>query len=228
MNYKDFVYFDIETAGSYPDLESFKNNDIRGYDLFSRKCERKSENFQDWKSDISYVYTNKSPLMPEFGRIVCVSVAILRDDNMSIRSIMNDDEEKLIIDTHKIFSNISKKTTLGLSGYYIKGFDIPWLNRKFLKYNLEIPRLFKTINIKPWDMNILDLSEAWKNYGSLENVSLDEMLYTLNIKSPKNIMSGKDVHYNYWIKKDVDKIKKYCESDVISCIEASKKITQLL
>ena len=232
MNYKDLVYFDIETAGYYPDLYSLKSNDTRGYDLFMRKLERKSLNFSDWKEDPNDVYLNKTPLMPEFGRVVCVSIATIKEidgaDETKIVSYCDEDEKVIINNVQKVFNNISNKTSLGICGFYIKGFDIPWLNRKFLQYGLQIPKVLKTFNIKPWEMNVVDLADVWKNFGTLENVSLDEMLYTLNVKSPKSVMAGKDVHYNFWINKDLTKIKTYCEADVVSCVDAAKKIIHLL
>jgi 3'-5' exonuclease len=229
MNYEDLVYFDIETAGNYKDLNSLKSNDIRGYELFMRKIERKSENFTDWKlDDINEIYINKAPLMPEFGRVVCVSVATIIKNKLKIVSLCDENEQAIINNAQKIFTSVSNKTILGISGFYIKGFDIPWLNRKFLQYNLEIPKVMQTFNKKPWEMNVVDLSEVWKNFGTLEHVSFDEMLYLLNIPSPKSIITGKDVHYNFWIAKDLEKIKVYCESDVIACIETAKKIIHLI
>jgi hypothetical protein len=227
MNYKELVYFDIETAGMYADLESLKLNDIRGYELFMRKIERKSSQILDWKEDPNDVYLNKSPLIPEFGRIVCVSVSTAVN-SVKMNSYYDEDEEVLINKVHKLFMKISNETSMGLCGFYIKGFDVPWLNRKFLIYGLEIPKILKTFNMKPWEVNMIDLSEVWKSFGTLESVSFDEMLYTLNVESPKSVMAGKDVHYNYWINKDVQKIKTYCEADVISCVRAAKQIAHLL
>lgn len=228
MNYNDLVYFDIETVGNYKDLESLKSNDIRGYELFMRKIERKSSQILDWKIDSNDVYIDKSPLMPEFGKIVCVSMSTIKNGDVRIKSFYGHDEKEIVSNVNNIFTNISNKTLLGVCGYHIKGFDIPWLNRKFLQYNLKIPKVLKTFNVKPWEMNIVDLSELWKNYGTLENVSFDEMLYTLNIKSPKDLMSGKNVHENYWNNNDIEGIKFYCEKDVMSCVETCKKIIELI
>lgn len=229
MNYKDFVYIDIETAGKYPDLITLKENDIRGYELFMRKIERKSSQILDWKEDPNNVYLNKVSLIPEFGRIVCVTMAIVNvDDEIKMVSIAEEDEKILIQKAHKTLTKFSNQSLYGLCGYYIKGFDIPWLNRKMLEYGLQIPKLLKTFSVKPWEMNILDLAEAWKSNGTLESTSFDEMLYVLDIESPKTIIAGKDVHNSFWFEKDIEKIKTYCEADVISCVRAGKKIIDLL
>ena len=229
MDYKDLVYIDIETAGFYPDLSSLKENDIRGYDIFMRKIERKSSQFLDWKENPNDVYINKSSLIPEFGRIVCVSMArISKNDEIKMMSICNEDEEIIVKKTQQSLMNISTNSLLGLSGFYIKGFDIPWLNRKMLAYGYIIPKILKTFSIKPWEMNVVDLAEVWKSSGTLEPVSFDEMLYSLNIDSPKDLMAGKDVHKYFWENKELNKIKCYCEKDVMGCIKAAKKIIHLI
>src|ERR1035437_141666 len=120
MNYKELLYIDIETAGEYPDLETLKENDTRGYDLFMRKLERKGVQFTDWKIDPNEVYLNKTSLMPEFGRIVCVSMAIIKNDEVKMMSVCDENEEIIIKKVQKTLIDISQKTLLGLCGYFIK------------------------------------------------------------------------------------------------------------
>lgn len=222
--YKNLFYFDIETTSYYQSLDTFKNLDERGYDLFMRKIERKSVNFADWKADPAEVYLNKAPLMPEYGRILCVTMAFYKGDEMLLKSIYGDDEEKLVKEVWSIFKKISETTNKGLCGYYIKGFDIPWLARKMMEYGLKIPQVLCTFNVKPWEMNVYDLAEIWKNKGTLENISFDEMLYKLDVTSPKSDISGGDVGKVYWVDGDLERVKVYCENDVIACVDAMKKL----
>jgi len=228
MNYKNLFYFDIETVSKYKDISEFKELDKRGFELFLRKLDRKSDNYKDWKKNPDIVYKEKSPLMPEYGKIVCVSMAYYKDDDLKKISLCGDDEEKIINGVSRAFKNIGDNTTFGLCGYYIKGFDIPWLNRKMIKYDIEIPSLLKTFNIKPWDMNVYDLAEVWRTNGTLESCSFDEMLYEMDIGSPKDDISGRNVNDVYWIDNDINRIKDYCEKDVEATIKAAKKLTGLV
>jgi hypothetical protein len=228
MNYNELLYIDIETAGKYPDLETLKDNDIRGYELFLRKLDRKGVQYTDWKEDPNSVYLSKSSLIPEFGRVVCVSMAIVKDDKVQMISVCDEDEQFIIEKVHKTLMKFSYNTLYSLCGYYIKGFDIPWLNRKFLEYGLQIPKMLQAFNVKPWEMSIVDIADVWKSNGTLESVSFDEMLYTLGIESPKSVIAGKDVHNCFWVDKNLNKIKTYCEADVMSCVKAAKKIMPLL
>jgi len=221
MNYKNLFYFDIETVSKYRNLIEFEKNDNRGYHLFIKKIKRKSFRFEDWKKEFHIVYKEKSSIIPEYGKIVVVTMGYFKNDEFKLKSIYNDNEEILIKEVHKIFTNISNNTTFGLCGYYIKGFDIPWLNKKMLKYGLKLPNNLKMFNIKPWNMNVYDLSDMWTN-GTIEKSSFDEMLYELNIPSPKDNMSGELVNEEYWINDNLIGIKEYCEEDVKSCVSAAK------
>jgi hypothetical protein len=228
MNYKNLLYLDIETVSKYSSIDELKNNDERGYNLFKRKINRKSDKITDWKENESTVYFNKSPLIPEFGKIVCISLSYYRNNEIKTKSIFGHNEEEIIRESQSIFSHFSNKTIFGLCGFYIKGFDIPFINRKILKYNLEIPKLLKTFNVKPWDMNICDLSEIWKSNGNLETTSFDEMLYELELESPKQDICGSEVNKIYWENDDLDRIKNYCECDVKSVMDTTKKISHLI
>jgi hypothetical protein len=97
-----------------------------------------------------------------------------------------------------------------------------------IKYDLKIPSLLRTYNIKPWEMNVVDLSEIWRFNGTLEHMSFDEMLWSLGIKSPKDDIRGEDVNLVYWVDDDLERIKTYCEKDVKYSIEASKKLFHLI
>lgn len=228
MNYGELIYFDIETVGKYPNLETLKSNDVRGYDLFMNKVERRSTSgSSDWTGDPNIIYIKKAGIMPEFGKTVCVSIATATKGNVKIISCYDHDEEKIMKKAQSIFSD-ANKTLYQLCGYYIKGFDIPWMNKKLLSYDLVIPRILKTFDIKPWDMPVFDLSEVWRSIGTLETSSFDDMLYCLNIQSPKYDMCGKEVHTSYWERGELERIKTYCEHDVLSCVEAAKKICHLL
>lgn len=228
MNYKNLFYFDIETTSKYKNLLELEKNDKRGYDLFMRKIKRKSVRFIDWKKDPDIVYKEKAGLIPEFGKIVCVSMSYFKHHNIKTKTICGHNEKEIIKQTYEIFKNINKNTTFGLCGYYIKGFDIPFLNRKMLKYDLDIPQNLKTFNVKPWDMNVYDIAEIWKSNGTLENSSFDEVSYDLNLDSPKNIMSGNDVYKTYWIDENIEQIEKYCENDVKIVIDMAIKIMHLI
>ena len=58
--------------------------------------------------------------------------------------------------------------------------------------------------------------ELWK-FGDYKNyISLKLLAYSLGIPSPKDDISGKDVGRVYWQENDLERIKTYCEKDVLT------------
>jgi uncharacterized protein YprB with RNaseH-like and TPR domain len=230
INYKNLLYIDIETTSKYKDIDDFKNNDERGYNLFLRKIERKKEKNIDWNNEnINEIYISKSPLIPEYGKILCITMGRIHNNELKLKSIYNDDEKEILKEVHYILKNISNNPNIiGMCGFYIKEFDIPWINKKLLKYDLNVPRIIKTFQIKPWESKIYDLSTIWSSNSRIEKTSFDEMLYELGIDSPKDVISGKDVYNIYWEKNNLIQIKEYCEKDVIACNNSMKKIYNLI
>lgn len=224
MFYKNLFYFDIETTGQYKDLESFKENDERGYNLFKNKYDNNPW-MQERSKSIDDAYLEYSPIFSPFGKIVCVSFGYHHDKNpqgFTISSVFNDNEKEIIIYLQDLFNKVSKKHLI-LSGYRIKSFDIPWVVHKFNKYGLEIPKILDVYGKKPWEISAFDLADEWKQQFKYY-VSFDEVAYELDVKSPKDDISGKDVHKTYWEDNDLNRIKTYCEKDVETCMRVAEKM----
>ena len=66
------------------------------------------------------------------------------------------------------------------------------------------------------------MTDDWKGKFAW-SFKFDELAYELNIKSPKDMMDGSQVHEYYWSGR-VEEIKTYCEKDVEVSIEVSKRI----
>jgi uncharacterized protein YprB with RNaseH-like and TPR domain len=221
--YTDLFYFDIETTTKYKDLETLKEKDKRGYEIFVKKCKV----FKDeWVEPLEELYTMKAPLMSEHGMIVCISYGIFKNDVLQIGSFLNRDgnEEKLMNDTKKLFDSLGSRKRI--CGYNIKNFDIPWITRKMYKYGLDIPNNINTFDKKPWETWNLDIFDVWKSSGKIQRVnsSMDEVAYELGVPSSKEKMDGSEVYEYYWIKKDYKSIMEYCEEDVTTLVNITKKM----
>lgn len=212
----NLLYFDIETAGKYKDFQTFKRIDPRGADLFEKKVIK--HHWLNEKSIVFYksideAYLNKAALYSEFNIIVCITYGYedLRD-GFRVKTLIGE-EDQIIKDSNKIWSNFIKikKSYLGC-GYNIKRFDLPLLNIKHYQHNIPIPKILEVKDKKPWEIQHIDIFEKW-NHGFNSFVSLDEVCYALGIESPRDIMSGSDVHNEYY-NGNINKIVKYCEGDV--------------
>lgn len=223
------LFLDIETVGVEKDWDSLKKN--------NEPLSFQFENYFDWfqkrfpedaDKPISEMFVNKSALVPEFNRIVCVSVAFInKKGEVKIESHNDVDEKKLLLDVQKILHKVGE---LGfyLCGHNVKGFDIPVLAKRMIINGILPPKILPGHDTKPWEIKALDTKEVWQygGYGSI--ASLELMCVCLGVPSPKTMeVTGNKVHDAFWTKKDYEGIKNYCEADVLSLINVIKKLNQL-
>lgn len=225
MTKDNLFYFDIETVGEYKDLNTFRENDKRGYDLYLKRY-KKSNWMRDGEVTLEEAYLNNAPIVSTYGKIVCVSFGYFHTKNengYSVSSIYNDDEYILMKHVQDLFMKVSQKG-LFLSGYNINIFDIPWLVHKLNKYKLNIPPILRIYGKKPWEIKSFDLFNEWKSTFNRNYTSFDEVCYELDVPSPKDTIDGSQVHGTYWEKNDLNGIVTYCEKDVYSSMLVAEKM----
>jgi predicted PolB exonuclease-like 3'-5' exonuclease len=223
------LFLDIETVGIQPEWDSLESNRPELAFQFKNYFDWFQKRFpEDANKPISEMFVNKSALVPEFNRIVCVSVAFInKKGEVKIESHNDVDEKKLLLDVQKILHKVGE---LGfyLCGHNVKGFDIPVLAKRMIINGILPPKILPGHDTKPWEIKALDTKEVWQygGYGSI--ASLELMCVCLGVPSPKTMeVTGNKVHDAFWTKKDYEGIKNYCEADVLSLINVIKKLNQL-
>ena len=196
------LFFDIETAGIAKDFDSL-TPEMQDAWLVTGKFEEH--------------YPNECSLIPEFGQVVCCTFGYEKEGKLITTT------EDNLIEIHRIFKNANGMIPCG---WNIKGFDIPFLNKHFLKNGLKIPAILSTYNKKPWEVNICDLQEIWKQNG-FNSCKFNSACVFLGIESPKDDIDGSMVHEAFW-NGEIERIKTYCEKDVISLDKMYNKIIHLL
>lgn len=216
----ELFHFDIETAGQYKDYNTFLDSDERGARLFLGKYDKM--NWKDKYEDINQAYLENAGIISTYGRIVCISFGFIDNEgNNKISSYYGDNEEEIVTSFNNLLKKIETKN-FNLSGFRINHFDIPWVLHKLHKYGIEPASIIYLYDKKPWDVRVTDMSDDWKQKFAWA-FSFDELCYELGVQSPKDIINGSDVHKYYWLGR-VEDIKTYCEKDVNSSIECSKKL----
>ena len=216
----ELFHFDIETCGQYKDYGSFLDNDERGAKLFSSKYEKM--NWNEKYTDINEAYIENAGIISTYGKICCISFGYIdSNEQKQIRSFYGDDEKDIVDSFNNLLKKIEQKS-FSLSGFRINHFDIPWVLHKLHKYEIEPANIIYLYDKKPWDVRVVDLSDDWKQKFAW-SFSFDEMCYELGVKSPKDSMNGSMVH-KYYYQGKIEMIKEYCEKDVSSSIDASKKL----
>lgn len=148
-------------------------------------------------------------LYPEFGQVCCVSYADAEDMDSPVRHKLagNVEEEREILEDIGGFLD----NHITLVGHNIKGFDIPFLAKRYMAHGLHVPASLNTLGKKPWEIPHLDTMELMK-FGS-SNMSLRAACLLLGIKDPKENMDGEGV-WECFKRHDMAPIGDYCDGDV--------------
>lgn len=233
INPKLLLYFDIETTSEFKNYQEFLSSEPSGANAFKIKYERaqKRQN-KDWLGTIDDAYLNNAPFLAEYGKIICISFGYFNKDNFQIstKSLKDygGDEERLIDYISRLFiKSTTDEVYLFPCGHNVKGFDIPFLFKKMLKYKIEIPTIINAIGKKPWELAIYDTAELTKGTGFVVS-SLADVMYLLGLPTPKDDIAGSDVHRVYWEEDDIDRICRYCEKDVVAVKEIMLRINSCL
>ena len=211
VNIYDLLFLDIETVPLESDHESLLPH-------FKKFWENRSSTFRKDNESASDVY-GRAGLDAEFGKIICISVGILKkEDNENffrVKSFFGDDEKLLLTDFSEMLSQYIQKRDIHLCAHNGKNFDFPFISRRMLINGVELPQILDNAGKKPWDSRFLDTMELWKFGAYRHSVSLDLLAELFGIETPKEEMNGSMVSDVYWKEKDLQKIVRYCEQDVL-------------
>jgi predicted PolB exonuclease-like 3'-5' exonuclease len=221
-------FIDIETTGSYQSLSDCKNKDPHLADLWIKRCKWLQKNIEAGEStEPSDLWENRSSLHPEFGKIVCVSFGVFSNDLSleRITSFYGDVEKEILEKTNKVLTN-SRTKGFKIAGQNIKNFDIPYLGKRMIINGITPDPIIQTWNKKPWETSFVDLAEIF-SFGAWGQTfsSLDLISHVLGVPSSKDSLDGSKVHESYWIKNEMEKIKEYCEKDVLCTMNCFKRMS---
>jgi hypothetical protein len=88
---------------------------------------------------------------------------------------------------------------------------------------IKLPDIINLAGKKPWEVRHLDTMELWK-FGDYKHYTSLELLAALfNIPTPKDDIDGSMVGNVYWVEKDLDRIVKYCQKDVITVAQLLRR-----
>jgi len=218
---KKTLILDIETASM---VESYENLHENQKTFWNKKSKRLSYSDQKTleKGQVKDLYDEKAGIFAEFAMVVCISVGVFtvnkeEAESFRIKSLYGDDESKLLNDFADLLNDhFYDKFHHTLAGHNIKEFDIPFLCRRMIINQVNLPNLLRISGAKPWQLpHIMDTMELWK-FGDYKNyISLDQMCSVLEIPSPKGNMNGSEVNQAYW-NGQLEEIKTYCEKDLIA------------
>jgi DNA polymerase elongation subunit (family B) len=177
----------------------------------------------------------EAPLFAEFARIICIGVG-----NVAIDPKDPADDGKIDATTIHVKGYVGEEVDIlrGLSAaiekynpdllcaHNGKGFDYPFLARRYMVNRLPIPPLLNTEGQKPWEVRLLDTADIWKFTDLKYYASLISLAYAFGIASPKDDIDGSQVGAAFFEGR-IEDIKKYCLKDVVTLINIYRSMRNL-
>ena len=211
---EDILFLDIETVPQCPD---FQRMDEITQHLWEQKAATMCKDGQTPDS----IY-ERAGIYAEFGKIVCISagfVYYLADRQLAFRlkSCFSDDEPELLRNFSEVINLFRKQHfNMMLCAHNGKEFDFPYIARRMLINGIALPSILDVAGKKPWEVSFLDTMELWR-FGDYKNyTSLKLLTHIFGIPSPKDDIDGSQVASVYWQDKDLNRIVRYCEKDVLA------------
>lgn len=216
--------FDIETV---PDIELIKKDLPESDHLSDIEISQIAMENQKEKtgSDFLPIYLHK---------IVSIS-SVIADDYGHFIKVGNFDKSSIEIDEKKIieeFLNFLNKSQPKLVSFNGRGFDLPVIMLRAMRYNLNALAYYEQDNPKynknKWENYRqrfsekfhTDLLDSLGSFGMIRSLKLDNICSMLNIPG-KYDMSGDQVYKIFYDnsleqKNKIEKIQEYCQSDTLN------------
>lgn len=210
---KDSILFlDIETVPQHPHWDHVPEN-------MQKLWEKKARNLKEAEEGAENLYS-RAGIYAEFGKIICISVGLFawKGDQQvfRIKSYAGDDEKQLLAEFASMLRKFSAEGDKNLCAHNGKEFDFPYIARRMLINGLRLPSLLDIAGKKPWEVKFIDTMELWK-FGDFKNyTSLDLLTQLFDIPTPKDDIDGSQVASVYYEDRDLPRIVKYCEKDVLA------------
>jgi uncharacterized protein YprB with RNaseH-like and TPR domain len=206
------IFLDIETVPLEYDFKNLPRKEIELWDKKSKYVQR----YQDISAEEAY---NKAGIYAEFGKIICISVGYFTKEKKNLKLRVKSffgDEEKTILKAFNSLLNKTLKENYMLCAHNGKEFDFPFIGRRTLINGLKLPSQLDLAGKKPWEIPHLDTMELWK-FGDYKHfTSLELLAHVFGIPSPKQDLDGSMVAKTYYEENDLERIKKYCQNDVVT------------
>ena len=211
------LFLDIETV---PMVQNWQKLPENLQLLWSKKVEKQlNEN-----ETAEEFYAKRAGIMAEFGKIICVSIGMVHHGNqIKLKSFYGDDEKQLLNDFSQLLNSDYFKEGVIFCAHNGKEFDYPYLGRRFLINGLELPKSLDFQGKKPWEILHLDTMELWKFGDYKHYTSLNLLAAVFGIPTPKDDIDGSQVADVYYDEHDLERIKTYCEKDVLTVAQIFRK-----
>ncbi len=177
-------------------------------------------------------YSHRAAITAEFGKIICITAGYFYTGNkgqtyLKLKTISGHDEKELLLSFIELCDRFAEKQPFFFCGHNIKEFDIPYICRRMMHWQLPLPAYLQLYGKKPWETNMIDTMEIWK-FGDYKNyTSLKLLSAVLNVPTSKDDMDGSQVGKAYYEEDNLAGIAAYCVKDVIAVAQIIRRFKNL-
>ena len=220
LQFSEVLFLDIETVPAVP---TYKGLDERMQKLWDKKAEKIKKEASDTPESIY----DRAGIYAEFGKIIVISVGFLNGNEFRIKSFYGDDEKMLLEEFAELLNRYYNYPDSMLCAHNGKEFDFPYIARRMIINGIDLPLILQMAGKKPWEIRHLDTMELWK-FGDYKNyTSLDLLTAVFNIPTPKDDIDGSMVGKVYWEDNDLERIRQYCQKDVLAIAQLMRRYLNL-
>jgi uncharacterized protein YprB with RNaseH-like and TPR domain len=211
---ENVLFLDIETVPQCPDFAFLD-------EVTQHLWEQKTASMRKDGQPLDDMY-GKAGIYAEFGKIVCISVGFAyhaTDGQLAFRlkSCFSDDEAELLKEFSGVVDRFAQQHfNMQLCAHNGREFDFPYIARRMLINGMVLPEAFDIAGKKPWEVPFIDTMELWRFGDYKSYTSLKILTHVFDIPSPKDDIDGSQVADVYWQEKNLPRIVRYCEKDVLA------------
>lgn len=209
---ENLLFLDIETV---PEFEEFSYLSEDKQQLYGQKTK-----YQRKETYTAEEFYESAGIWAEFGKIICISIGFFssfeKHRTFRIKSFSDTSEKDLLLNFKQLLEEHFSKPKHLLCAHNGKEFDFPYIARRMIINNINLPEKLNLFGKKPWEIAHIDTLELWKFGDYKHYTSLNLLTNILNIPSPKDDIDGSQVAQVYYQEKNLKRIVKYCEKDTLA------------
>jgi uncharacterized protein YprB with RNaseH-like and TPR domain len=222
MSLYDILFLDIETV---PQKKEFGELSTRVQELWTKKSKFITTKENALPEDVY----ERAGIYAEFGKIISISVGYFVSNNktqsLRIKDFSSDNEPLLLKEFKDLIDTKYKRKNIILCAHNGKEFDFPYIARRMIINQIELPECLKLSGKKPWEIQHIDTMEMWK-FGDYKHYTSLELLATIfDIPTSKDDIDGSQVYHVYYHDNDLLRIAEYCKKDVAVLAQVYLKLT---
>jgi len=215
---ENILFLDIETV---PEHANYDEVDKHVKELWDQKTKYKRK--EEFTPEEFY---DRAGIWAEFGKIICISVGYFVENNSERNfriTSFSGEEKQVLIDFKQLLDNHFFKPYHLLCAHNGKEFDFPFIARRMVIHQVELPKALDLFGKKPWEVPHLDTLELWKFGDYKHYTSLKLLTNILGVPSPKDDIDGSQVAEVYYKEQNLERIVDYCEKDTIAVAQVFLK-----